>query len=278
MNNGWIKLYRKLLDDPICRRPELFSLFVQCLLLANHEDNEVYSGFKTVKIPRGSFITSLDKLSKQAGLSVQTVRTCLNSLKLTNKLTNESTKQYTFITIINFDTYQRDDRLDNIETNKQTNTQLTNGQQTANNQVTINNNINNDKNDNKELFIAPTLQKRKAAAKPQKPKPTWNNETNRIDGLTAEHLETFKRAFKELDIATQISKCEAYYLTRPDVTSQPTTNWLARINKWLSNAERFRQRDADREANRQNMFGGQSPHMETMEEIRARLKREGKIK
>ena len=39
--NGWIMLYRKLIDNPIFLKPELLQLWVYCLLKANHKENKI---------------------------------------------------------------------------------------------------------------------------------------------------------------------------------------------------------------------------------------------
>jgi hypothetical protein len=121
MPEGWIKIHRKLLDWEWSDNPDVFTLWVHCLLLANHETKKWHG----VLIKNGSFITSLTSLSKITGLSIQNVRTSLDKLKSTHELTQSSTSKYTVISINKWSDYQ--------PTNTLANKQLTNNQQTTNN-------------------------------------------------------------------------------------------------------------------------------------------------
>lgn len=79
-------------------------------------------------IPRGSFVTSLDSLAKELGLTVQEVRTALKHLISTGELTSKSNNKYRIITVENYELYQ--------QVNKQLNNPLTSNQQATNNQLT----------------------------------------------------------------------------------------------------------------------------------------------
>ena len=121
MNNGFIVLYRSLLDWEWYSDANTFRLFVHCLLRANHKEKK----WQGITIDRGSFVTSYQHLALDLGLTVQNVRTSLNKLKSTGELTHKSHSKYGIITINNYDKFQ--------DTNSQTNTQLTVKQQSSNN-------------------------------------------------------------------------------------------------------------------------------------------------
>ena len=122
--SGWIRLHSKFTKWEWYRDQNTKDLFIHCLLKANWKDGK----FEGIVIPRGSFVTSLDTLSKELGLSVQAIRTSLKHLISTKELTSKSTNKYRIITIINYELYQ--------QVNIQTNNQLTNNQQATNNQLT----------------------------------------------------------------------------------------------------------------------------------------------
>ena len=121
MNNGFIVLYRSLLDWEWYGDANTFRLFVHCLLRANHKEKK----WQGITIDRGSFVTSYQHLALDLGLTVQNVRTSLNKLKSTGELTHKPHSKYGIITINNYDKYQ--------DTNSQPNTQLTVKQQSSNN-------------------------------------------------------------------------------------------------------------------------------------------------
>lgn len=115
MNEGWIKLHRKLIEWEWYSDMKVSRLFIHLLLTVNYEEKK-WRG-RTVK--RGSIITSLSNLSFDTGLSVREVRTCLDKLKMTNEATSESTNTFSMITITNYEKYQAiDTQPDNQETNE----------------------------------------------------------------------------------------------------------------------------------------------------------------
>jgi len=105
---GWIKLHRQLLDWEWYDDINTTRLFVHLLLVANHDDKN----WRGIEIKRGQRLTSLDKLSKETGLSVSQIRTCLKKLKSTSELTSKSHSQHTVFTIENYDSYQGSDKPD----------------------------------------------------------------------------------------------------------------------------------------------------------------------
>jgi hypothetical protein len=128
---GWVKLHRDLLDWEWYTHLPTKTLFIHLLLKANHKDNN-YRG-KLVK--RGGLLTGRELLSKETGLSVQQIRTALKNLISTNEITNESTKQGSYIQIVRYDEYQ------------DTTNESTNDQPTTNQQLTTNKNDKKEKND-----------------------------------------------------------------------------------------------------------------------------------
>lgn len=125
MNDGYIKIHRKIISDW-----EWYSnindtrIWFHCLLKANWKDGY----FEGHHIPRGSFVCSYGNLAKETGLSIQEVRTSLNHLKSTHNITLETNRQFSIISIVNYEKYQCDNTTDNKR--------LTNDQQTINKRLT----------------------------------------------------------------------------------------------------------------------------------------------
>lgn len=140
---GYIKLNRSLQNWRYYKKPNYLALWIHILLEANHQDGK----WEDVVIKRGQMVTSIERLSNDTGISVQTVRTILSKLK-SEELTIKSTNKYSVITVLKYDEYQGS----NSDTNKQTNNQLTNDQQATNNQLTTNKNNKNNKNVKKYIY------------------------------------------------------------------------------------------------------------------------------
>ena len=102
MSEGWIKLNGKILkwewwDDPVTAH-----LFVHLLLKANWKDGR----WRGIDVPRGSFITSTEKLANETGLTTKQVRTALNKLVETGEVGKQTTSRYTHIFVQNYCLYQ----------------------------------------------------------------------------------------------------------------------------------------------------------------------------
>jgi hypothetical protein len=135
--SGWIKLHRQFLNWEWFNKSEAVHLFMYLLLKANHKDGT----WQGIDINKGQFITSYGKISSDTGISLQTVRTLLKKFENTNEINTQTTNKYTVLTICKYADYQSEET--------ETNTQLTNKQQSTNKQLTTNK---NDKN-NKEEYI-----------------------------------------------------------------------------------------------------------------------------
>ena len=138
---GFIKLHRQITEWEWYSNINVCRLFIHCLLKANHKDNK----WQGIVIERGSFITSIENLAFETGLSGQQIRTALNKLKSTGEITSKTTNRYSVISIKNWDMFQVD--------NKQDNKQITNKQQTDNKQITTNNNDKNEENEKESKYV-----------------------------------------------------------------------------------------------------------------------------
>lgn len=138
-SQGWIKVHRKLNETSFKNKPLVVALFIDLLTNANHEKKTIIFNAKPLTIEAGELVTGLKVLSKRTGISIQSLRTALVTLKSTRTITIKPTNKWSIITILNWNDYQG-------STSK-----LTNHQQTSNKQATTNNKYKRMyKNDNKE--------------------------------------------------------------------------------------------------------------------------------
>ncbi len=102
IDNGYIKLHRKMLQWEWYNDITTFRVFMHCLLMANWKDGR----FMGYDIPRGSFATSYSSLAKQTSLTVKQIRTSLEHLKRTQEVAVKRTPKFSIITVINYCQYQ----------------------------------------------------------------------------------------------------------------------------------------------------------------------------
>lgn len=92
--DGWICLFKKIINWEWYQDSNTFKLFIHLLLLANYEDKY----WKGVLIKRGQLVTSREHLATGAGLSEQNVRTSLKKLQQTRRNFNKINQQiYSYI-------------------------------------------------------------------------------------------------------------------------------------------------------------------------------------
>ena len=106
MSTGWIKLHRQLLEWEWYDDTNTKCLFLHCLLRANHSDTE----WRGHNIKRGQFLTSVDTLTRETGLSVSQIRTSLKKLISTNEIASKSQARSTVITVLGYDSHQDNDK------------------------------------------------------------------------------------------------------------------------------------------------------------------------
>ena len=133
--NGYVRLYRDIMDWSWYDDANTVRLFIHCILKANYDDN-VWHG---IKIERGSFVTSYAKLAQELKLTNSKIRTAISNLKMTNTITHKSTAKYSIITVNNYSSYQTNDT--------QFSSQITNKSQTNRNQIATTNKRNKGKKD-----------------------------------------------------------------------------------------------------------------------------------
>lgn len=82
----------------------LRGFWLYLIIEANWKDGWMKGG--SVKVPRGSLLTSFDKLAEENNISRNTVRKFLDILQEEGQITVESTHKYTLITVLKYDEYQ----------------------------------------------------------------------------------------------------------------------------------------------------------------------------
>ena len=138
---GFVIEYRKIMQWEWYTDVNTAHLFRHCILRANYTD----TAWRGIEVKRGSFITSLQTLSTETGLSVMQVRTALAKLEKTEEITSKTTSKYRIISVKNYDLYQQNNKQSNKRNNKQNSKVITSKsarkQQGNNNQITTDNNI-----------------------------------------------------------------------------------------------------------------------------------------
>ena len=106
--NGWIKLYRKILDnDQLWGSQLTFGLFIYLLLIADQN---------------GVLTTGRFELSRRFRTSPSTIYHTLKRLEKNNQVTLQSNNKYTIVSICNWHKYQHKLTTENTTSEQQKNT------------------------------------------------------------------------------------------------------------------------------------------------------------
>ena len=151
---GWIKTYRSIVEWEWHTDPNMVSLWMHLLVLANFEDKR----WRGIVVKRGQLVTGRKALSDFTGISERTIRTCLKRLEETNEISIKTTNKYSVITILKYDSYQC--------LGNETDQQPTSNRPTTDQQLTTTKEYKEDKNIKKrttkvvtkESFIAPEFE------------------------------------------------------------------------------------------------------------------------
>lgn len=118
--SGWIKLYRKITENPLYfSEPFNRSLaWIDMLLLANHADNYFFKRGVKVDVKVGQIGYDLDSLAKRWKWSRGKVERFIKFLENDNQIVRQKTNVTTLISIVNYKDYQIDDKPNSKANNK----------------------------------------------------------------------------------------------------------------------------------------------------------------
>lgn len=138
-NNGWIKLHRKLLDNPVVMKDsDHLAVWIYLLLNASHTEYPVLFGGKKISLKAGQLITGRKSIASTLGISESKVRRILDLFEIDQQIDRQRSNKNSLVSILNWDKYQIFDQ--------QIDQQATNKRPTTDQQVTTNKNNKNIKN------------------------------------------------------------------------------------------------------------------------------------
>lgn len=107
MDKGWIKLHRKILENPIvCKDSDHFAVWVYLLLEATHDDIDVLFGGKRITLKSGQLITGRKSISEKFQISESKVQRILKMLESEQQIEQQTTSVNRLISIVKLSEYQ----------------------------------------------------------------------------------------------------------------------------------------------------------------------------
>lgn len=140
LDKGWVKIYRKMLDNPVVfKDADHLAVWMYLLLSATHKDHPTMYGGKKITLRPGQLITGRKKISEKTGVNEYKVMRILKRFENEQQIAQQTERYGSLISIVSWDEYQ-----DNAQQPAQR----------VHNDCTLNKNGKNGKNNNSS-FRAP---------------------------------------------------------------------------------------------------------------------------
>lgn len=240
---GYVKLPRTMLEWGWLDDGNTVRVYLVLLLSANWKDTEWHG----IKLKRGQLITGRKQLAEKCHLSEQEIRTALKHLKSTNEITIEAKRQFSIITINDYDP----DRQDNQQINQPlTNSQPTTNQSPTNDQPIANQALTTVEERKEEKEIKEKQEREEAAAPPASP--SRFNSSNSFDKAVTKDDLTAK--YGEESVTLYEMKFDSWAAKKG---ISDFSNMYGVIAKWLveDNVPKKRESSFDMDEVRQRIIG-----------------------
>lgn len=136
---GWIKVHRKILDNPIvCKDSETLAIWIYLLLNATHQEYDVLFKGKRITLKEGELLTGILSIAKKLKIDKNKVQRTLKMFEIEKQIEQQTSNRNRLISIVCWNKYQDND--------KQDDKQMINKRETTDKQVITNKNVKNDKN------------------------------------------------------------------------------------------------------------------------------------
>lgn len=144
---GWIKIYRKLLDNPIvCKDADHLAVWIYLLLNATHTNYDSMFKGKRITLKPGQLITGRKTIASVLKINESKVQRILKLFENEQQIEQQTSNQNRLITILNWESYQINEQQNEHRVNSgfYQNDELLNRKNTKNEQQ-----MNNESKDNK---------------------------------------------------------------------------------------------------------------------------------
>ena len=147
---GWIKIHRKMLENPIiCKDSDYLSVWIYLLLNATHKEIPALFKGEKITLHPGQLITGRKSMSNKLKISESKIYRIINEYKSEQQIEQQTSNKNSLITILNWNKYQQSEQ--------QNEQQMNNKRTTTEQQLNTNKNVNNDNNiylfNLKQIFI-----------------------------------------------------------------------------------------------------------------------------
>ena len=154
--DGWLKLYRSILDSAVFQDAEILKVWIWLLCNVAFEQHDTICYGKVIHLKPGQIATGRKKIAQCTDLNENKVYRALTALKSLGNIEIKATNKYSIITVVNWDKYQ-DENGKRTSSEQQTNSKTTTEEQQDNSKRTQHKNGKNGKKE-KNIYICSFFQ------------------------------------------------------------------------------------------------------------------------
>lgn len=119
MSNGWVKVHRKLLENPVFKNDKCLRLWIYLLLKATHRPDKIIWNDGVLRVKEGQLVTGRKQIALDTGLTESSIERLLKFLENEHQIEQQKTTKFRIITIVKWSEYQEtDNKPDNKRTTK----------------------------------------------------------------------------------------------------------------------------------------------------------------
>jgi len=105
--NGWVKLHRKMLDNPIIMKDaEHLAVWMYLLLNATHAEYPALFKGKKITLQPGQLITGRKSIASTLCVNESKVTRILNAFEIEQQIEQQTSNKNRLISVVNWDKYQ----------------------------------------------------------------------------------------------------------------------------------------------------------------------------
>ena len=154
--DGWLKLYRSILDSAVFQDAEILKVWIWLLCNVAFEQHDTICYGKVIHLKPGQIATGRKKIAQCTDLNENKVYRALTALKSLGNIEIKATNKYSIITVVNWDKYQ-DENGKRTSSEQQTNSKQTSEEQQYDSKTTQHKNGKKEKKE-KNIYICSFFQ------------------------------------------------------------------------------------------------------------------------
>lgn len=126
---GWIKLHRKLIENPIvCKDGDTLAIWIYLLMSATHKKIDAIFKGERITLKEGQLITGRKSISEKLDISESKVQRVLKLFENEHQIEQQTSSQNRLISIVNWNKYQDSEQ----QSEQQVNNERTTSEQRVN--------------------------------------------------------------------------------------------------------------------------------------------------